>query len=135
MREIKFRAKIVGSDKWIYGSLIVRRDHTDGYLNYYIEDLNNEDLVVLVNYNTIGQYIGLKDWSHKEIYEGDIIKFSNENGVFIGVFIWEEENEMHYGKWALETSEDISDEYENRDEDYFEVIGNIHDNPELLEVK
>lgn len=81
--------------------------------------------------DSLGQYTGLKDKNGKEIYEGDIVK------VLIGS-IW------HIGKVVYEHSEFTIDVTNNKQlefgrmgiiEKLTEVVGNIYDNPELLEVE
>jgi len=73
------------------------------------------------------QFVGLKDKNKKEIYEGDIVK--NNYGIF--KIVWDKDTLCFttepddYKDWANKNWYDI----------YNEVIGNIYENPELLEVK
>ena len=123
-REIKFRGKTLKTNKWIYGDLIQNKEIN----NYQIIDYTSYGKEVIKD--TIGQYTGLKDKNGKEIYEGDII--SNEYEKCIVVWVKE------YAGFMLKL---INKEYEDKewtnpmidlrkDE---EVIGNIYDNPDLLE--
>lgn len=68
------------------------------------------------------QYTGLKDKNDKEIYEGDIVRDSRSNDIYI----------IEWGKYGF-----IQKEYDEPDTlleypEYCEVIGNIYENPELL---
>ena len=121
MREIKFRAwhkeeKIIGEVLGIdilHKEIFFSNEDVDCYEHSDFKDIE------------LMQYTGLKDKNNKEIYEGDIIKFCNK--------IWEvvcdyEDAHLFY----LRT---IGDPYIAENMSKFtrgEVIGNIHDNPELL---
>ena len=130
MREILFRGK-TDKGEWVQGSL-VETLHWGMIINgqrqkaYGICDLH--DNYKYVTQYSIGQYTGLTDKNGKKIFEGDIVKckdyleakpfefqgyidFKNGSFVIVGDFM------THY-RWL---------DYE------VEAIGNIHDNPELLE--
>ena len=126
MREIKFRGKGVISDDWFIGSLIV----TKGSAIIYSGDFLHQGSV---NPKTIGQYTGLKDKNGKEIYEGDIIGchnpqikhlifYNEKQGRFMAALNGDIEN-YYIGVCGLDDSRWIASK---------EVIGNIHDNPELI---
>lgn len=118
---------------------------------------NNDDLLVMflgedicVAYDTpsgnggikdyeLMQYIGLKDKNGKEIYEGDIIKFMDEEASFSNGRI--EYNEFINTGEIIFNKELIGWDITNRNmeveevwhyREYIEVIGNIYENPELL---
>ncbi len=126
MREIKFRGKKINTGKWISGDL------SNTSRGVAIIENNGGDSIV-VNAETLGQFTGLKDKNGKAIYEGDIVKRFDEIGHI----------DFRSGKFcAVMTDEDtgydycgdiIEDVIENdKNADTIEVIGNIYDNPELL---
>ena len=119
MREIRFRGKRLDSGEWVYGCLkhVYRKDFppeitswTDAEGGYYRTDP--------VNPNTVGQYTGLRDSEGKEIYEGDLC--------WDGNCIWRVE--YYNGCFFLLGMDLLLMQNEK-----VRVVGNIHDNPELLE--
>lgn len=133
MRAIKFRGKPIQMTlpngehlhgNFVYGNLLnnasdVCRIIEDGFKNYMVDP------------ETIGQFSGLYDCDGKEIFEGDILKWSN--GRMYVVKFWqgmfyasvEECNEGFLGGFPLHALT----EYEN---EKCEIVGNIYDNTELL---
>lgn len=118
MREILFRGKDVINGEWHYGYYVRRFDDCiihSGVLpnDYYI-----------VKPETVGQYTGLTDKNGKKIFEGDICWFY---GVEYYLGLWEQN--------AIVAITDMTDDEQTHylnNAEYCEVIGNIHDNPELL---
>lgn len=140
-REIKFRGKRVDTGEWVYGYLCYLsykayiKDDSDKTTNPRRIDGTTADIrMVEVDPATVGQYTGLHDKNGKEIYEGDVVSFddctSTESGWWeqscTGVVVWCNETV------AFEVTDRLSAEsYEVLDECV--VIGNIYENPELLE--
>ena len=120
MREIKFRGR-TPSGKWVYGDLHIRTIHP----HIHTEPCSK----AIIDSDTVGQFTGFKDNTGKEIYEGDIVKFmahdglGNELGTQQGIIRYQ------YGGYLIGGC-DMYDILLNDDE--AEIIGNIHDNPELL---
>ena len=114
MREILFRGRDI-SGQWHYGvPLMFNEDYV------CIAKLNEHNKTV--EYKTLGQYTGLTDKNGKKIFEGDIVK-----GTFLGFPIPIEDD-----VFSICWQEDVAGYMANSFEDV-EVIGNIYDNPELLE--
>lgn len=134
MREILFRGKQKDSGEWVYGGIVQGVVHElwqnagRAYILVFPEFLSSVKLVE-VDPDTVCQYTGLTDKNGKRIFEGDIVQnadgylFSAQypfavkfcNGNFCG----------DAGGFVYVSGEDFH---------FCEVIGNIHDNPELLEV-
>lgn len=134
MREIKFRGRIKGTDKWIYGAY-VPPDCTY-WQEPTIVDRNHRKEIVP---ETLGQYTGYKDFDGKEIYEGDILKLFDEPDVGgIVVRFGECEGPMYgvqnYGFYVTFLIKELN--LINRQDFLFwhrkgvKVIGNIYENPE-----
>ncbi len=128
MRGSKFRGKRLDNGEWVYGGLI-----TDGKGNYAIATLvilNNchSAVVRLVDPATVGQYTGLKDKNGKEIWDGDVVSTRDAEGYECRRIVVHER-----GVYIVKELDSTDKAYFNHKEG--EVIGNIHDNPELLNQK
>lgn len=137
-RPIEFRGKRVDNGEWVEGLI---QHGFDGDINIRTHEVFEDKeyfTTTLVIPETVGQFTGLTDKNEKKIFEGDKICFidsedcSTENGYdwreisLVGEILWCDER---HG-WTLSNRESVEmDELEQYE---IEVIGNIHDNPELL---
>lgn len=149
-REIIFRGKRCSDDKWVYGFYVESKYSWKGHKphkSWIVSNAisNGGFFNILgrsaVKDNTIGQFTGLYDKNGKEIYEGDIIKvidcakvvkYINEICSFCFGNI-ETLKEPVFAKWGdLYNYHQINGTYLEEYKNEIEVIGNVHDNPELL---
>ena len=124
MRTIKFRGKDIEIDEWIYGDLIQRIGYTPSIMFHYESSGKARYYEYPVKRETVGQFTGLLDKNGSEIYEGDILDF---NGLNIEV-------RFVRGVFALLCNGNLDEELcgDCRTDLFAKIIGNIHDNPELL---
>ena len=141
MREILYRGKRVDTGEWIYGYYVKQSKHAcfasglkcqhfiykDVFLDFNLGGIQEFGVIP----ETVGQYTGLTDKNGKKVFEGDIVKWDYPC------------NSEHFyqvkydaGCACFTTSRihnsDVIDCIFDNDGNHCEVIGNIHDNPDLL---
>ena len=151
MREILFRGKRTDNGEWVEGFY--------SKANYY---LNEKEIHIIfpldvkalprcefteyedVIPETVGQYTGLTDKNGRKIFEGDIVRLTDEHNEmeWTAVVVFGNPNGDYNWGWQLNAIEEFDGNKDillwvDMDESgaYCEIIGNIYDNPELLEVK
>ena len=142
MREILFRGKAINREigyfrtsykngDWVYG--LVSKLYDERFENLPAEMTNTYGVSGIdVDYKTIGQYTGLTDKNGEMIFEGDILIYS----VIIMHTVVHEQNvkiTFKKGSFCMEEMNGVSHPlFHNTENTRLEIIGNIHDNPELL---
>lgn len=138
-REIKFRGKRLDNGEWVYGDL------THGFSQHHTFIDDQEVLS-----DTVGQYTGLHDKNGREIYEGDVLEydfyyFEGINNGATGFAEWRRQAaevcfvdgcftvDEQLIIWLADAEEDTDYEFEPDYEKGLKVIGNIHENSELLQ--
>ena len=128
MREILFRGKIIGITDWSHGYYA-----KSGENHFILFDTDSEDNYSIVSPETVGQYTGLTDKNGTKIFEGDIVQWTDELNTYKSLV------EYCGDKYNYPAFDLLKNEYECNGLQFIhedccvEVIGNIYDNPELLE--
>lgn len=141
MREILFRGKRVDNGEWVEGLFSISHlfDCDGNLIKAYqiVFEIGDELYTIPINPETIGQYTGLTDKNRKKIFEGDIVQYQPEyEPVPLRSAVVYFADKYNYPAFDL-----AAHDYEANglqcahEEGGCEVIGNIHDNPELLEVE
>ena len=134
MREILFRGKDAVNGEWLHGDLGRRNSRVEPKLGS-VGIVDEHGNYRVVENATIGQFSGLTDKNGKRIFEGDIISTDLGRGFLVvefngGAFVFNcnDGGDDYYDH--INSSSELINEYK-----YGEIIGNIHDNQELLEAK
>lgn len=127
MREILFRGKRVDNTHgWVYGDYHdFSRGKSISFFKIFIGTLSAASAVVP---ETVGQYTGVKDENDTKIFEGDILSAQFDEEVR-GHVCWNDCG------WHIKIGSRFYPLERDWIRHYFRIIGNIHDNPKLLENK
>ena len=139
MRTILFRGKRVDNGEWVYGyyyTQIITHAGNKKSRDHFMR--TEQNIRYEVDPETVGQYTGLTDKNGKMIFEGDVAKAEHDN-----YYNPEHEEEPEYSAWIgsieyeegyyqINTNCEYRPAINNIRIKTIEVIGNIHDNPELL---
>ncbi len=130
-REILFRGKRLDNGEWMGGDLVLSATYPDkawiAESKIFIGKQLHGVGVREVDHATVGQYTGLADKNGVKIFEGDILR----HGRTLHEVVFERRNRSAYFGWRVEADETWHFDYDFLRQ--LEVVGNIHDNPELLE--
>lgn len=138
MREILYRGKRVDNGEWVEGDLLRSRgkcyihEHIDPF--DYLGELSGFIKMYEVAPETVSEFTGLTDKNGKKIFEGDIVKWTDEYFNDYKSEVIYHCDKYNYPAFDFEKHDYECNGLQYAHEDcYLEVIGNIHDNPELLE--
>jgi uncharacterized phage protein (TIGR01671 family) len=135
MREILFKAKRIDNGEWLEG-LVTKIENTFCLIREYGSNISYE-----CDVNTLCQYTGLTDKNGNKIWENDVVKkhFYTDYDACANSEEYTGKVEYLDFAWCITFEENkhkcvypIFMAVEFKDAEYYEVIGNIFDNPELL---
>ena len=121
IREVIFRGKRTDNGEWVKGYLYIT--HIGAHeIGSYDAEINIERLTFDVIPETVGQYTGLTDKNGTKIFEGDIVDYISSDVI----------GNPKTGTIIVEDMTDYDTMIYLNHSDELQIIGNIHDNPELL---
>ena len=119
MREILFRGKRISNSKWVEGFMYSQHFPLGFRDDFYIRCYDTDYLVIP---ETVGQYTGLTDKNGVRIFEGDIVDYISSDVL----------GNPKTGTIIVEDMTDYDTMIYLNHSDELQIIGNIHDNPDIL---
>lgn len=118
MREILFRGKQIDNGEWVEGFYL---KYADGGCTISVPQPDNSMLQYIIEPSTAGQFTGLADKNGTKIFEGDIVEYEGKR--------YRIDYLTHYARFSAVKPNTVFCVFAYQ---RGEVIGNIHDNPELI---
>ena len=140
MHTTKFRGKILNGPRkgeWVYGYYYAIPMTLNGSTEVWHEIVDSTGFILKIDPKTVGQYVGVNDKNNQEIYEDDIVKIHNKGFEF-------EEGDIAYVYYCAryfgfslanrehDSEESVGNFIREGIENGIEIIGDLHDNPDLL---
>lgn len=131
MREILFRGKRLDNGEWVKGFITAAcaRARRLYFIEQPAQDLDDCNHSYEVDFTTVGQYTSMLDKNGNKIFEGDILKFVNDDSETSYYDVAYSETDC---RWIIRENGSIPDDLDDFVNKYMSVVGNVYDNPELL---
>jgi len=136
-REHEFRG--FDGTKWYYGDLEYNRKTGIARIHTYKED-GSYDKQYAVDPDTVGEFTGMRDRHGNKVFEGDVVDVYDFTSAYASKY--RGVVKMYRGSWCVEYEDSIFDTvfhpmlfFDDFADRKTEVVGNIHNNPELLSTK
>ena len=144
MREILFRGKRTDNGEWVEGYYMKHINRTPCVIDDSVEEKDVEHIIfydafsdwnmprgiagTYIDPATLGQYTGLRDKTGKGIFDGDIVR--HYTGAIHPVVFEQKNGSAFFG--LAHTQRGLTIPFWDQYPHHFEIIGNVHGNPDLL---
>ena len=137
MKQILFRGKRVDNGEWVCGYLYRLSERLNPFIMFINSNAESHEVIP----DTVGQFTGLCDKNGNKIFEGDILETAGPDGadyqdvVHFGHFNDDDNHGNEYIGFYVKSGNYTTSllEMPLGEHNYCYIIGNIYDNPELLE--